>query len=52
MNNLHKFGHEILYTETKFIEDKWAEWSQNTSNIAPANIKQGVVVTLVVDNID
>ena len=52
MNDLHKFEHEISYTETKFIEDKWAEWSENTSNIVPANIKQGVVVTHVVDNID
>ena len=52
VNDLHKFGHGISYTETKFIEDKWAEWSENTSNIVPANIKQGVVVTHVVDNID
>ena len=51
VNDLHKFGHGISYTETKFIEDKWAEWSENTSSIVPANIKQGVVVTHVVDNI-
>ena len=52
MNDLHKFGYGISYTETKFIEDKWTEWSENTSNIVQANIKQGVVVTHVVDNID
>ena len=52
MNDLHKIGHGILYTETKFIEDKWGEWSGNTSNIVSANIKQGVVFTHVVDNID
>ena len=52
MNDLHKFGHGISYSETKFIEDKWAEGSENTSNIVPANIKQGVAVIRVVDNID
>ena len=51
-NDLHKFGHGISYTETKFIEDKWAEWSENTSNIVPANIEQDVAVTHVVDNIN
>ena len=51
MIDLHKFGQEIWYTEIKFIEDKGAEWSENTSSIVPANIKQGVVVTHVVDNI-
>ena len=26
IDDLHKFSHGISYTETKFIEDKWAEW--------------------------
>ena len=52
VNDLHKIGRGILYTETKLIEDKWGEWSGNTSNIVPENIKQGVVVTHVVDNIE
>ena len=51
-NDLHKFGHGISHTETKFIEDKWAEWSESTSNIVPANIEQGVAVNDVVDNIN
>ena len=28
VNDLYKFGHGISYTETKFIEGKWAEWSE------------------------
>ena len=51
-NDLKKFGRGISYTETKSMEDKWAEWSENTFNIVLVNIKQGVVVTHVVDNID
>ena len=52
VHDLHKIGHGILYTGTKFIENNWGEWNDNTSSIVPANIKQGVVVTHVVDNID
>ena len=51
-NDLHKFRQGISYTETKFIEGKWKEWTENTSNIVAANIKQGVVVTHIVDNIN
>ena len=36
VNDLHKFGHGA----------EWAEWSENTSNIVAANIKQGVVVLM------
>ena len=25
MTDLHRLGHELSYTETKFIEDKWVE---------------------------
>ncbi len=52
VNDLSKLGHGITYTETKFIEDKWAEWSENSSKIVPSNIKPGVIPTLVSDNID
>ena len=27
VDDLYKLGHRISYTETYFIEDKWAEWS-------------------------
>ena len=40
------------YTETKFIEDKWAKWSENQSKLVPNNIDKDSIVTLVADNID
>ena len=50
---MHKFGHGISYTETKLIEDKWAEWSEQLSSLLPSNIeKKGFITTLVFDNID
>ena len=52
VDDLHKLGHGISYTETKFIEDKWAEWAENESRIVPSNIEKNVIVTHVVDNID
>ena len=27
VDDLHKLGHGISYTETRFTGDKWAEWS-------------------------
>ena len=48
---MHKFGHGISYTETKFIEDKWAEWSEQQSSLLPSNIEKGLITTLVFDNI-
>ena len=27
VDDLHKLGYGISYTETRFTEDKWAEWS-------------------------
>lgn len=52
VNDLHKLGHRLSYTDTKFIEDKWAEWTENQSQIVPANIPKGEPVVHVVDNID
>ena len=51
-DDLHKFGHGISYTETKFIEDKWAEWSEQQSSLLPSNIENSVITMLVFDNID
>ena len=51
-DDLHKLGHGISYTETHFIEDKWAEWSSRQSTIIPSNIRKGITTTHVVDNID
>ena len=45
-------GQGISYTETKFIEDKWAEWTENNSKLVPTNIKTRIITTLVFDNID
>ena len=52
IDELHKFGHGISYTETKFVEDKWAEWSEQQSSLLPSNIEKGLITTLVFDNID
>ena len=52
IDDLHKFGHGISYTETIFIEDKWAEWSEQQSSLFPSNIEKGLITTLVFDNID
>ena len=49
---MQKFVHGISYTETKFIEDKWAEWSEQQSSLLPSNIEKGLITTLVFDNID
>ena len=52
IDNLRKFGHGILYTETKFIEDKWAELSEQQSSLLSSNIEKGLITTLVFDNMD
>ena len=51
IEDLHKLGHGLSYTETKFIEDKWAEWAENESTIVPSNIEENIVVTRIVNNI-
>ena len=43
IDDLHKFGHGILYTETKFIEDNWAEWSKQQSSLLSSNIEKSVL---------
>ena len=35
-----------------FIQDKWAEWTEDLSSIIPPNIKKGVMATHIYDNID
>ena len=52
IDDLQKFVHGISYTATKFIEDKWAEWSEQQSSLLPSNIEKGLITTLVFDNID
>ena len=52
VDTLHRLGHGILYSETLFVEDKWAEWSQYQSNLILSNIISGVPKTLVLGNID
>ena len=48
IDTLHKLGYGIFYTETLFIEDKWAEWAEAQSTI-PSNIKVNIPTTLVAD---
>ena len=52
IDDLHKFGHGISYTETKLKEDKWAEWLEQQLPLLPSNIEKGYITTLVFDNID
>ena len=52
VDDLHKYGHGLSYTEAKFIGDKWAEWRENQSRLVPSNIKEGSIGIHVVDNID
>ena len=33
INDLKQLGAGISYTETMFIQDKWAEWTKNVSSI-------------------
>ena len=51
-DTLHKLGYGISYTETLFIEDKWAEWTEAQSAIIPSNIKMNIPTTLVAGNTD
>ena len=52
IDDLHKFGHDISYTETKFTEGKWAERSEQKSFLLPSNIEKGLTTMLVFDNIE
>ena len=52
IRDLHRIGRGLSYTETKFIEDKWAEWSENQSKLVPNNVDEDSIVTFVADNID
>ena len=52
INDLKQLGAGISNTETMFIQDKWAEWTENLSSIIPSNIKKGVITTHICDNID
>ena len=52
ITDLHRIGHGLSYTETKFIEDKWARWSENQSKLVPSNKDEDSIVTPVADNID
>ena len=52
IQTLHKPGYGISYTETLFIEDKWADWAESRSKIIPSNIKENIPTTHVTDNTD
>ena len=52
IDDLHNFSHAIRYTETEFIEDKWAEWLEQQSSLLRSNIEKRLITTLVFDNID
>ena len=50
--DLHRIGHGWSYTETKFMEEKWAKWSENQSKLVSNNIDEDSIVMLVADYID
>ena len=52
MTDLHRIGHGLSYTETIFIQDKCAEWSENQSKLVLNNIDEDSIVTLAADNTD
>ena len=51
INDLKKLGAGISNTETMFIQDKWAEWTENCSSTISPNIKKGVIAAHICDNI-
>ena len=38
IEDLHKLGHGLSYTETKFVEDKWVEWAEKESHLTLTKI--------------
>ena len=52
IDDSQKFGHDISYTETKFIEEKWGEWAEQQSYLLASNIEKGLITTLAFDKID
>ena len=52
IEDLSRLGHGISYTQTMFIQDMWAEWTDNQLSYIPSNIQRGKIVTHVFDNID
>ena len=52
MTDLHRLGHGLSYTDTKFIENKWVEWSKKQSKLVLNNFREGVLVTHVIDDTD
>ena len=50
--DLHKRGHGLSYTETRFNEDKWPEWSSNQPPIITSNIHKGMTTTHIIDSTD
>ena len=52
IDDLHKLGHRICYTETRFNEDKRSEWSSSQPPVITLNIYKGFTTTLIVDNIN
>ena len=51
INDLKQLGACVSNTETMFIQDKWAEWTKNSSCLIPSNIKKGVIATHICHNI-
>ena len=47
IDDLYNFGYAIPYTETEFIEEKWAEWSEQQSSLLSSNIEKRLITTLV-----
>ena len=52
VENLSRLGHRLSYTQIMFIQDRWAQWTDNQPSYITPNIRKGKMVTHVFDNID
>lgn len=51
-DDLLKMRQGISYAETKFTEDKWAEWTEKQYSLILNNIQKGAVAILEFGSID
>ena len=47
MTDLHRLGHGLSYIETKFIKDKWVEWSEKQSKLVAKTLERVFLLHLL-----
>ena len=45
--DLHRLVDRLRYTETKFVKDKWVEWSKKQSNLVPNTFTKGFLLHML-----